>query len=222
MVLVKYSQGKLLRVAITCGLFTALFVLLFVSRTLLTYSFGWWRLFGTGFGHYVLAPALIVCLGIFCWRTASLSAGNLLALRATPNEIYVTTLWRTVRIAWSDLESVRMERLGIGWGIQGQLLLRTGSDTVRLPLRLTDTPGARGGELVAKLEELRDKALKRPRAPVTAAVADEGGAFDADAAIARYLARKQAARTVEEADQGIGAQPAPLVPARPVFGRKGA
>lgn len=223
MILVKYGQGKLLRVAITCGFFTAFFTLLFFGRSFLVHGIGWWRIFGTGFGHYALAPALILGLGTFCWRTAVLSAGDLVALRATPSDLSVTTLWRTVRIPWRELESVRMERLGIGWGIQGQVHFRTARGVVRLPLRLSDTAGSRGGELVAKIERLRDDALQRPRSAAPAASpaatgGEDGGAFDADAAIARYLARKQAGGAAPLAAPEPAAPP-PAAP-RPVFGRK--
>lgn len=54
----------------------------------------------------------------------------------------------------------------------------------------------------------------RPKAPETAA---ESG-FDPDAALARYLSRKDSGSGADVA--AVGAPPPPVAPARPVFGRK--
>jgi hypothetical protein len=113
-----------------------------------------------------------------------------------------------------------------------------GSRRLRLALKLVQLPPGGAGHLLALLDAAHVAAvgqagvamagagehgwgLRSVSSPVSAASrlpGDEGSGFDADAALARYLARKERAEPVAPAPSASA--PVPLQPSRPVFGRK--
>ena len=207
MELVRYSQVRLLKAAFKSGIVALAVTLFFLNRGIVAWIPGWVRLFATDFGHFVLAPVLIVGCGTYFWRTSLRLSGQLAAVDAGADEVAVTTLWDRVRIPWTRLDEVRVQRLGIGFGVHGSLIFVTGEKRYRVLLRLSDLDGSRAGEMAARIEGLREAAL------------GAAAAGSSDDPIERYLARKAAARG-ESAKQRPAEAGAAVMPVRPAFGRK--
>lgn len=216
---VRYSRGRLILMAAAMLLATLAFIWLFANADALTGSRRG-RFLASGFGHYVMLPALIALTGFVGCRAAAMAMGTLEAIEFQGSALFVTGIWGRRRIAWSNLDALVLENAGG----QQQLAFRTcsagmfGHTAARVPLGLTEIHSSRIDELMDVISRQRDLACSGRREAAGAPAA--GDDFDADAAMARYLARKAAGGTGEP--PRVDAVPAaPQLPPRPSFGRKG-
>jgi hypothetical protein len=126
-------------------------------------------------------------------------------------EVMTLRYWGLIPIAKHEFLVVRCD---------GGLLF--GSRKLRLALKMVMLPPGGTSELMALLYRMHVAGVGNPArsedgqpfAPASAGSGDQEPGFDADAALARYLARKEA---------GAAPGPSPTMsaaPARPVFGRK--
>ena len=170
---------------------------------------------------WILGAALFAYLAFASIRTA---IGDGPAIAYDARQVIVNTLHRGIRHDWSEVGDVALERqttryFGIIPGSKKDFLcVRIGagsSRTYRINAALVDLP--RGG-----IEALhRDLAAIRIAAvgvsqTASADIGPAAASFDADAAIARYLAAKQAEPVAPPAP----AAPAFRHPPRPTFGRR--
>jgi hypothetical protein len=213
---VRYSRAKLVGMAALMLLATMAFIWLFGNADAVAGSRRG-RFFATAIGHGVVLPLLIALTGFVACRTAAMAMGTLEAIEFQGSALFVTGIWGRKRIAWSNLNALVLENTGG----QQQLAFRTrsaslfGHTAARVPLGLTEIHKSRIGELMDVIARQRDLACAGARDEPEAAAPGDG--FDADAAMARYLARKAA----EDAEPGRADPPAPHLPPRPSFGRKG-
>ena len=217
----RYNPGMLLLRALTAGLASAGGVALYIDPEWADIGL-WTMIFADGFGHDLLLPATAAFFALLCWRAASLAFGRCLALEVRDGTLTATTFWRTTSVPIQGLVDVRLEERRKKWRTITRLVLRVAREadisTIRIPLGLTELSRFKYPKLVADLEALSGHA---PRAAGATSSEESGGDFDADAALARYMAR----RTSEPLQQGTAAvagtpAPAPPVAARPAFGRK--
>lgn len=221
----RYDRGRLAGAAVFGIALLLVFAFLFVAPDALGDSRRG-RFLAGGFGHYLFVPLMIVVSGLLAWRAAAMAAGTLEAVSSTSSALFVTGLWGRKRISWNELVSIRLENSGG----QRQLAFRTrtgglfGQTAARISIGLTELQPSRVDEFIENILRIRDGAAPAvsaaAAAPELTPVVGER-AFDADAALARYLARKGAddAQVGNEATQ---AGPSPHLPRRPAFGRKGA
>lgn len=170
---------------------------------------------------WIVGAALFAYLAFASIRTA---IGDRPAIAYDARQVIVNTLHRGIRHDWSEVGDVALERqttryFGIIPGSKKDFLcVRIGagsSRTYRINAALVDLP--RGG-----IEALhRDLAAIRIAAvgvsqTASADIGPAAASFDADAAIARYLAAKQAEPVAPPAP----AAPASRHPPRPTFGRR--
>jgi hypothetical protein len=213
---VRYSRGKLIGMAALMLLATMAFIWLFGHADAVAGSRRG-RFFATGFGHSVVLPLLISLTGFVACRTAAMAMGTLEAIEFQGSALFVTGIWGRKRIAWSDLDALVLENTGG----QQQLAFKTrsaslfGHTAARVPIGLTEIHNSRVGELMDVIAHQRDLACAGARNEPEEAPSADG--FDADAAMARYLARKAAG----DAQPVHADPPAPNLPPRPSFGRKG-
>lgn len=172
------------------------------------------RLLTTDFGRFIVAPLLMLGCFACTWRFSVVALGPGRAVEADGGDLLIHTIWGPKRFRPGEVKSVALERAAG----QTHLIVRgkagtRGPKKAGLVLGLTELPAARASELAASIERFA-AARGGMRAAAAAAHADESSGFDADEAIARYLARKQAS--------GASADPVVELPAapRPVFGRK--
>ncbi|NML06440.1 hypothetical protein [Sphingomonas sp. G-3-2-10] len=212
----RYSQTKLLTMTILCGLTAAVFLWVFLNPESVA-EIRRARLFATGFGHAVLAPLLVLLCLCVAWRGALIMVGDRKAVEALPDGLVITTWWRSRRIAWADFGNAEI-RLN-GWGKHKAwelvILYRSGdafgSSTAKLALGTTELHEARYDEFARALNATgaRYSGGRQQRSvPESEALAPTS--FDADAALANYLAKKAS-----------GATEAPRAAVRTGFGRKG-
>ena len=161
----------------------------------------------------------LALIGAIIWRLVQLNRGDRAALRATPDGLEATSFFRRRTIAWRDLLGAQEVLYGFGFYTRRALNVRSLHDgahrTIRVPLILTQRPRGGPRAITEAVEAAQARALGGKPA---AAGQGTDGPIDADAAIARYLAQKQA-----EAER-LAAEGAPVLPpgpARPAFGRKG-
>jgi hypothetical protein len=208
----RYGKGKLLGTMVAAGLGAA------VSMVLLLYPENVahvrrLRVFASDFGHYFLAPALVLLCTIVVWRGALILVGDRKAVESTPDHLVLTSWWRTRRAAWRDIGHIAVSAVGGrgAWGHQLVVHYRSaglfGSATVKLSLGTTELNPSRYQDFVDALAALQ--AQRGGGAASDAAEPIEPGGFDADAALARYLAKKASTAT-----------DAQLPAARPAFGRR--
>jgi hypothetical protein len=211
-----YSRGKLIGMAAAMLLATMAFLWLFGNADAVAGSRRG-RFFATAIGHGVVLPLLIALTGFVGCRAAAMAMGTLEAIEFQGSALFVTGIWGRKRIAWSNLDALVLENTGG----QQQLAFRTrsadlfGHTAARVPIGLTEIHSSRIGELMDVIARQRDLACAGARSEPDAPPEDDG--FDADAAMARYLARKAA----EDAGPARADPPAPHSPPRPSFGRKG-
>jgi len=166
--------------------------------------------------------------------------GDRVALRWDENLVHIKTLWRQTTARWPDVVSItRRAQNGsqsIVIKVQGGVF---GSKNYNLSPAFIDLGGDGVGGLMAKLENARrgqeaiapqaTATATRPQpVPVASATA---GAFDPDAAIARYLANRDIPATQPNAERrpvmlngvpvDVGGVPSGATPVRKQFGRRG-
>ena len=207
----RYGSTKLVTVALLCGLGAAFFMAIYLNPEWVAHSRKG-RLFATGFGHGILIPLIWIALTVGATRALMILVGDRVAVDPTGDALVLKTWWRTRRIAWADVGGASISTVMVNNRPQHQLVIlhRDGSGTNEFKLSLGTT------ELhEARYQEFADTlmAVKARRGGAHAAAAEQApaGSFDADAALARYLAKKSA---------GLIEAPGPEVPQRPVFGRK--
>ncbi|HEX8366282.1 MAG TPA: hypothetical protein VF603_13455 [Allosphingosinicella sp.] len=216
---VRYSRARLIGMAALMLLATIAFICLFANADAVAGSRRG-RFFATAIGHGVVLPLLIALTGFVGCRAAAMAMGTLEAIEFQGSALFVTGIWGRKRIAWSNLDALVLENAGG----QQQLAFRTrsgglfGRTAARVPLGLTEIHSSRVEELMDVISRQRDLACAGHREDVEAPAATES--FDADAAMARYLARK-AAGEASEPPRAQAAPAAPQLPPRPSFGRKG-
>ena len=186
-----------------------------------------WFAFGGRAGVFPLAGAAILAYLAFVNGRAAL--GGQPALRFDEHGVSVSMLTKTTNLRWDDIRDIRTQSLTLRYmGIipvsrQDFITFVTkggpfSSKSLKLAGSALELPaGGIMGLHRALCDFLGDGATKTvPAAAVAASPAEEGGTFDPDAAIARYLANKQAQA---EASGAAPATPFATAP-RPVFGRR--
>lgn len=161
----------------------------------------------------------LALIGAIIWRLVQLGRGDRAALRATPDGLEATSFFRRRTIPWRDLVGAQEVTYGFGFYTRRALNVRSLHDgahrTIRVPLILTQRPRGGPRAITETVEAAQARALGRQPA---AAGQGTDGPIDADAAIARYLAQKQAEAETLTAEGVPALQASPTVPA---FGRKG-
>lgn len=207
---IDYSKAKLLQTAIGCPILGAVGLML-LPRV------------GEVAAFFVVICAL--CLFVISPPALFKLLGDRAALRADASGLTVATLWSRRTLNWPDILEIGTERLSfytffglIRASSTDYLVVKTrggvlGSRKIRLLSGLLEV-GPRGvTEVIDRV--LGARSLAPAAAPLTRRgepLADQAkpAEFDADAAIARYLADKE-----------MAAQLSPSLPPRPSFGRKG-
>lgn len=210
----RYGSSKLVTVALLCGLSAAFFLAIYLNPEWVAGSRKG-RFFATGFGHDVVIPLLWIACTVGATRAMMILVGNRVAVDPTGDALVLKTWWRTRHIPWADVGDASIQLTGKGNAEAWQLVIlhRSGSGTseFKLPLATTELHRNRYGEFVEALLAAKARGgaggVSRSRM-----VEPEPSGFDADAALARYLAKKEAG--LLEAPGG------PVAAQRPVFGRK--
>ena len=195
-------------------------------------------LLGSGFGQSFVLPLVVIFCGASAVRMLVLSNGPRAAISIEDDGFTLHTLWGHKKVAWAEYRDASIARTGSGFfGLGHRMLVvrRVKRGKVRLPLGLGKIASGRETLLVELLDLMRTKAyalgrevdprfvaefegepVRAPvpppppsRAPAPPREAERG--FDADAALARYMAKK--AKGVLEAPGGP--------PPRAGFGRRG-
>ncbi len=206
----RYGKGKLVGVALLCALGAGFFLLLYLFPEWAAQSRKG-RLFATGLGHSVLIPLIWIAFTIATTRAMMILAGDRAAVEAGPDALVLKTWWRTRRVPWADVGDASIRLTGAGNTKAWQLVILhrdgSGSTEFKLPLATTELHQARYQEFVDSLLAVK------ARGGGSRSVAEQAPAssFDADAALANYMAKKAA---------GLIEAPGPAPAARPVFGRK--
>lgn len=208
----RYGSTKLVTVALLCGAGAGFFLLLYLHPDWAAQSRKG-RLFATGFGHGVLIPLIWIAFTVGATRAMMILVGDRAAVDPTDDALVLKTWWRTRRIAWADVGGASVVLTGTGKQAAWQLVIlhRDGSGTseFKLPLATTELHQARYQEFADTIMATRAQAMGGGRA--SAAEVPAQSSFDADAALARYMAKKSA---------GVLEAPGPEIAPRPVFGRK--
>jgi hypothetical protein len=219
----RYNPGLLLLRALTAGLASAGAVAVYFDPEWADIGL-WTMIFEDGIGHDVLAPATAAFFALLCWRSASLAFGRCVAVEVRDGVLTIATFWRSRTVPIQSLVDVRLEQKRTKWRTISKLVLRIAKEadirTTRIPLGLTDLASYKYPKLVADLEALSGHA---PRAGGAAAAEQGTGDFDADAALARYMARRSSEPAQPAPATTVAAStPSPASPlaARPTFGRK--
>ena len=207
----RYGKGKLVTVALLCGAGAAFFLMLYLHPDWAAQSRKG-RIFATGFGHGVVIPLIWILCVVGATRAMMILAGDRVAVEAGPDALVIKTWWRTRRIAWADVGNATIGAVNVNGKPQYQLVIlhRDGSSSTEFKLTLATT------ELhPSRYQEFADSlmAVKARGGGMRASAMEQPAAssFDADAALARYMAKKSA---------GVLEAPGPEVAPRPVFGRK--
>lgn len=201
MVSVRYSPGRLLLKALGSALTCAVCVFVYFYPEWAGIEI-WTMIFSDGIGHDVMAPAVAAFFAVFGWRATSLAVGSGAAVEVRDGTLIATTFWTSTKAPVRNLVDVRIERTRKKWRTISRLVLRISCEglldlkTVRIPLALTELPPFKYESLVSDLETLSGNA---PRSADAILAQAETGDFDADAALARYMQRKQVA-AAEAAD----------------------
>jgi pyruvate/2-oxoglutarate dehydrogenase complex dihydrolipoamide acyltransferase (E2) component len=218
-----YSRSRLLLGLAATAALTLIFGWIYGNPDAVSGSrkLGW---LGHGAGHAVVLRMLVLFFFASSCALLYRAAAGGTALRATAAGLELTGLVRRRFVRWDKMRSISVDNRA-GWPF---LVVRAGGRPFRVPLHFTELHASRVAELVAAIRARRDGdaplAAPPPAAPVRAAPARVAPApaaappaaepgFDADAALARYLARKAA--------EAAAPAPRPAAAPRPAFGRKG-
>jgi hypothetical protein len=221
---VKYSHSKLLAASLFGALIAGFFGWLLANPGAARFGL-WGLLFGSALGRFVLTPAFMLFGIMVMWRTGAALASDGVALELAEGGVKLNTLWRRVRLRWSEVGSIDVERVRFRFlSARTLVFLRNDGSRVRLPIGLSELSNAGVGRLLIKLDSAREAgrasaegalSLSKRAAPPADGAEER---FDADAAIARYLARKAA----EPESAAPPEETVPVrAPLRPAFGRKG-
>ncbi|MCW3845818.1 hypothetical protein OF829_01095 [Sphingomonas sp. LB-2] len=206
----RYGKGKLVGVALLCGLGAAFLLMLYLHPDWAAQSRKG-RIFATGIGHGVLIPLIWIAFTVGATRAMMILVGDRVAVEAGSDALVLKTWWRTRRIAWADVGDASIVLTGTGKSQAWQLVVLhrdgNGSTEFKLPLATTELHQARYQEFVDSLLAMK---ARGGGGRVSASGQAAPASFDADAALARYMSKKAA---------GLIEAPDPA-PARPVFGRK--
>jgi hypothetical protein len=201
--------------------------------------FSSWIGFNSGGSFWVVIGAL--CL-LAAGKLLMDAMSDKPALAFDAERLQVRTAWGSVaEVHWRAVQHVDIEVMTLRyWGIipiskNETLLVKCdgglfGTRRLRLPLKLMDLPSGGSAHLLAMLQSAHMTVVgtggalmagagesswgtRNAQGLASRAVPAESG-FDPDAALARYLARKEAGQ------EPAAAMPPPVAPARPVFGRK--
>lgn len=222
----RYGTGKLVTAMICSAIGAALFLygLLYPEDFEHIRKLRW---LASDLGHYVISPALVLLCLIVAWRAALIAVGDRKAVEATADHLVITTWWTTQRIRWSEIADVSISSYGSGRAKSWQLVVLRcsgglfGTSKVRLSLSTTELHRNRYQDFAETLSALvarRGRPAAGGPAPAVRGAEPEqpagGSDFDADAALARYMAKKA---------QGLVEAPGPAGPMarRGGFGRKG-
>ncbi|MEZ0244489.1 MAG: hypothetical protein ACAH11_14025 [Sphingomonas sp.] len=207
----RYGKGKLVGVALLCALGAGFFLLLYLHPDWAAQSRKG-RLFATGFGHSVLIPLIWIAFTIATTRAMMILVGDRVAVDPTPDALILKTWWRTRRIAWADVGGASIGTVMVNRQPQYQLVIlhRDGSGTneFKLSLGTTELHESRYQEFVDTLLAMK---ARGGGARASAVEQPAHSSFDADAALANYMAKKAA---------GLVEAPTAQAAARPVFGRR--
>lgn len=187
---------------------------------------GAWAAFHSGFGPMLrfLGGFLAVCLPFLSVALFLKWRSDCVALRYDQQQLQISTLWRTTSVLWSDVRDISREKLtqSSGFGLFKQdiahyLVITTATadgfeHSYRVQEELLDLPTGAVPGLMDELGGLWAARLEGARRSIAGASVPEPGmpSFDADAAVARYMAQRNTDAPV-----------VPQTPARPAFGRKG-
>ena len=203
-----YRPGKSAFMALFCGFFTLACGGLWLNGG------GFWAVAGL-----ILCGAgtVKITADAMSDRPALVVDRDGLALRKTRGAV--------TRVPWDQVQAIDCEVLILRYlGLipisrNETLVVRcdgglAGARRLRLALKLVALPAGGAPQLMALLHAAHVTAVGEARVVPVASTA-ESGEFDADAALARYMTRRDRVVTTAPA-----AAPAAAVPARPAFGRK--
>jgi hypothetical protein len=206
-VILRYSVGQL-AVSVVCGgVAAALMLGAFLYPENIAHI-PRIRVLATGLGHTVITPALVLASLIVAWRAALIAVGDRKAIEATDAGLAVTGWWRRQTVRWADLTDARVT-VHRKYKTP-KLAVRARGWEVTLGLSSTEYGGMGEDALIDAILGARDRALGRAAplaAPVpvrSAPVEPEPSGFDADAALASYLAKKQAGLLEAPTTRGFG------------------
>jgi len=214
MILLKYSPTKLYTATFLAGLCTLFFLWLFLHPHEVEHVRRA-RIFATSIGHGLLAPGLFLACLAATINLVMLASGDLAAIKVVNDGLRVRTFWKVNHIRWSQLLRIGVERKQYRNSVSHYLTfdLADGGVGHQVKLNIQHTE-VEPHALPGVIDDIQGQwAGGKGRAASGAADADD---FDADAALARYMARRgDGAAAPAEA-----AAPIPAA-VRPAFGRKG-
>jgi hypothetical protein len=195
----RYSISSLGWFAAMLGIGLAGCIFLFLHPELTMHLHGRAAILSGQFGHRFMLPLLTLVCALGAWRAAMLMVDPR-AIECTPTHLIATTFAGRKRIAWSDLTDISIATPRYGGTKYPQLVLRRatgglfGPSSVKLLLTRVDLPKSRYDDYVVELMAMKQRETGRAfDAKLSAPAAlPEPGAFDADAALARYMAKKAA------------------------------
>ena len=207
MTVIHYRPAKLGFSALVCALLAVLAA---------------WVAWGRGGGAVPLVGAAV--LGYLAFVNGRAALGGQPALRFDEHGVQISTLHRSTSLRWDEIRDIRSQSLTLRYmGIipvsrQDFLTFVTkggplSSKSVKLAASQMELPAGGVIGLHHMLCGFLGNQVAASAAPVAPAPVEQGAGFDPDAAIARYLANKQA-----QAD-APPASPFTTAP-RPVFGRR--
>jgi hypothetical protein len=182
------------------------------------------RAMDSGFGQMVLIPLLGFAFAAGVIKMLLIAAGPASAVEFADDGMIVHTGWGTKKVPWSNFARAEVSSYRAGWTNVKQLTIRrTRGGKLRVSLGITNV-GARPEAALEVIELMQTRAFALGHRVSPSLEADLGGppptpapapvepAFDADAALARYLEKKK---------RGLIEAPGPAAPVRQGFGRKG-
>jgi hypothetical protein len=144
MEIVRYDRGRLWGATAMGAFITFSGLLLFLYPQLTSRMLLGHLIFGSGLGHYVLAPLLLGACILHLGGTIRLALGNSIAIRTDGRDLVVHTLFRTARLPIPYLAPVGPKQSRYGSNFVYTLIFRaatggaSGATTLRLPLTLTE------------------------------------------------------------------------------------
>ena len=233
MQVIRFGQGKLMFGAVLAAFATLAMLWLFFNAE------GWMG----GVGLFAGLAASIACAGMI----VKLS-GDRVAIEFDRKVLKISTLWSKRTVTWDEVCGVHVERLtqklyGVipVWSIRFltfRVMGGIGTKKIRVQLGLLEPGKAEMDRLIQTLRSLSvggEVDLQPASASGAPADAPIGGDFDPDAAMARYLARREPGGppvtgtaptpsrvpTINGKPVRPTAPAMPDMPARPAFGRRG-
>ncbi len=190
---IRYSQFKLWAAAVFTAAIAALMLALFVNPDF--YVPGRFGLLVNGsLGHFLTVPVVVLACSIYAVRTAMLASGAVDAISTDEEGVTVTTLWRSRQIAWREILQIRLSETRVNRRPVYSLKFdRRDGGSISLSLAALAVPRQSYYDLAQMLSDMHLAAINSP------------------------LVRRAPAAPQSQ----IEADPAPLAPTRPSFGRRG-